>query len=174
MDKNSIFLKDVELSMCKDALTRAELFQNYIHQMQQFDSKSYRGMSQGCVGAKMSLAEANSLFDSYISNDYLGMSQSKETIEAGINALMKYGTGACAAQPIGGYLGIHQQLEQEISDFVGQEDAILFSSGFGANAGLLRAILGKNDIAYIDSYIHTSAISGLTFQPAGNKTAYLW
>ena len=45
--------------------------------------------------------------------------------------------------------------------FVGQEDAILFSSGFGANAGLLRAILGKNDIAYIDSYIHTSAMSGL-------------
>lgn len=160
--------------MCKDALTRAELFQNYIHQMQQFDSKSYRGMSQGCVGAKMSLAEANSLFDSYISNDYLRMSQRKETIEAGINTLMKYGTGACAAQPIGGYLDIHQQLEQEISDFVGQEDAILFSSGFGANAGLLRAILGKNDIAYIDSYIHTSAISGLTFQPAGNKTAYLW
>ena len=48
-----------------------------------------------------------------------------------------------------------------IAEFVGQEDAILFSSGFGANAGLLRAILGKNDIAYIDSYIHTSAASGL-------------
>lgn len=109
----------------------------------------------------MSLTETNTLFDSYISNDYLGMSQCKETIEAGINALMKYGTGACAAQPIGGYLDIHRQLEKEIADFVGQEDAILFSSGFGANAGLLRAILGKNDIAYIDSYIHTSAMSGL-------------
>ena len=109
----------------------------------------------------MSLTETNTLFDSYISNDYLGMSQRKETIEAGINALMKYGTGACAAQPIGGYLDIHRQLEKEIADFVGQEDAILFSSGFGANAGLLRAILGKNDVAYIDSYIHTSAMSGL-------------
>lgn len=49
------------------------------------------------------------------------MSQCKETIEAGINALMKYGTGACAAQPIGGYLDIHRQLEKEIADFVGQE-----------------------------------------------------
>ena len=88
------------------------------------------------------------------------MSQRKETIEAGINALMKYGTGACAAQPIGGYLDIHRQLGKN-ADFVDQEDAILFSSGFGANAGLLRAILGKNDIAYIDSYIHTSAMSGL-------------
>ena len=95
MGKNFLSLKDFELSMREDALTRAELFQNYIHQMEQFDSKSYRVMSHGCVGAKMSLTEANTLFDSYISNDYLGMSQRKETIEAGINALMKYGTGAC-------------------------------------------------------------------------------
>lgn len=80
--------------MCEDALTRAELFQNYIHQMLQFDSKSYWVMSQGCVGAKMLLAPTNTLFDSYISNDYLGISQRKETIEAGINALKKYGTGA--------------------------------------------------------------------------------
>lgn len=60
-----------------------------------------------------------------------------------------------------GYLDIHKQVEEGIVKFVGQGDAILFSSGFGANAGLLRAILGKNDIAYIDSYIHTSATSGL-------------
>ena len=97
----------------------------------------------------------------YISNDYLGMSQRPETKEVGINAVLKYGTGASAAQAIGGYLDIHKQLEESIEKFVGQGDAILFSSGFGANAGLLRAILGKNDIAYIDSYIHTSATSGL-------------
>ena len=54
--------------------------------------------------------------------------------------------------------GTHQQLEQEIASFVGQEEAILFSSGFGANAGILRALLGQNDIALIDPYIHTSAI----------------
>ncbi len=89
------------------------------------------------------------------------MSQRSETIEAGIVALKKYGTGACAAQPIGGYLDIHKQLEEEIADFVGQEDAILFSSGFGANAGILSALLGKNDIAIIDPFIHTSALAGL-------------
>lgn len=161
MYKKLLSLKDFELSMCTDALARAELFQNYIHQMSQFETKSYWIMSQSNIGAKMTLEGTDSMFDSYISNDYLGMSQHKETIDAGINALKKYGTGACAAQPIGGYLDVHQKLEKEISDFVGQEDAILFSSGFGANAGLLRALLGKNDIAYIDSYIHTSAYSGL-------------
>lgn len=98
---------------------------------------------------------------SFIANDYLGLSQREETKQAGIDAIKKYGTGACAAQVIGGYLDIHQQLEQEIASFVGQEEAILFSSGFGANAGILRALLGQNDIALIDPYIHTSAMAGL-------------
>lgn len=112
--------------MRENALTRAELFQNYIHPMEQFDPKSYWVMSHGCVGAKRSLTEAKTIFDSYISNDYLGMSQRKETIEAGINALIKYGTGACAVQPIGGYWDMHRQLKKEIADFVGQEDANSF------------------------------------------------
>lgn len=73
MDKKILSLKDFELSMHVDALTRANLFQNYIQQMEQFDSKNYWVMSQGFVGAKMLLAPTNTLFDSYISNDYLGM-----------------------------------------------------------------------------------------------------
>lgn len=154
-------LKDYEFSMEVDATTRAEAFQDYIHQMEQFETKPYWVMATSGVGAKMKLDGCDDTISAYISNDYLGMSQRQETIEAGIEALRKYGTGACAAQAIGGYLDIHKRLEKEIAEFVGQEDAILFSSGFGANTGLLRAILGKNDIAYVDSYIHTSATSGL-------------
>lgn len=154
-------LKDYEFSMEVDAQTRANAFQDYINQMRQFETKPYWVMSTSGVGAQMRLDGRDEIISAYISNDYLGMSQRQETIEAGINALRKYGTGACAAQAIGGYLDIHRKLEKEIAKFVGQEDAILFSSGFGANTGLLRAILGKNDIAYIDSYIHTSATSGL-------------
>jgi len=118
-------------------------------------------MARTGVGAKMQIEGYDGEVSAYISNDYLGTSQRPETKEAGINAVLKYGTGASAAQTIGGYLDIHKQVEEGIVKFVGQGDAILFSSGFGANAGLLRAILGKNDIAYIDSYIHTSATSGL-------------
>ena len=122
---------------------------------------SYWVMARTGVGAKMQIEGYDGEVSAYISNDYLGTSQRPETKEAGINAVLKYGTGASAAQTIGGYLDIHKQVEEGIVKFVGQGDAILFSSGFGANAGLLRAILGKNDIAYIDSYIHTSATSGL-------------
>lgn len=163
MIKNNKFLslKDYEFSMEVDAQTRANAFQDYINQMSQFETKAYWVMATSGVGAKMKLDCRDEMISAYISNDYLGMSQRPETIEAGIEALRKYGTGACAAQVIGGYLDIHRKLEREIAHFVGQEDAILFSSGFGANTGLLRAILGKNDIAYVDSYIHTSTTSGL-------------
>lgn len=139
-------LKEYEFSMEVDVQTRADAFQDYIHQMEQFETKSYWVMATSGVGAKMRLEGRDDTISAYISNDYLGMSQRQETIKAGIEALCKYGTGACAAQPIGGYLDIHHTLEKEIADFVGQEDAILFSSGFGANAGFLHAVLGKTTL----------------------------
>lgn len=157
---NYYSLKDFELSLNLSATERAEEFQKYINQMEQYGYEGYWTKSYSGIGAKMKLSQDREVI-SFVSNDYLGMSQRTETIQAGISALTIYGTGACAAQVIGGYLDIHEQLEREISDFTGQEDAILFSSGFGANAGVLNALLGNNDIAIIDPFIHTSALSGL-------------
>ena len=154
-------LKDFELSYGNNAIERANDFQQYIDQLNDFGCKSYWIASHTGIGATMTIEGFDEPVSAFISNDYLGISQREETKQAGIEAIKKYGTGACAAQVIGGYLDIHQQLEHEIASFVGQEDAILFSSGFGANAGILRALLGKNDIALIDPYIHTSAMAGL-------------
>lgn len=161
MEKKIYSLKDFELSYEKNAIERAEDFQMYINQLNDFGCKSYWIASHTGIGATMNIEGYNKPIISFIANDYLGMSQREETIQAGIEALKKYGTGACAAQVIGGYLDIHKQLEEEIADFVGQEDALLFSSGFGANAGVLRALLGKNDIALTDPFIHTSTLAGL-------------
>ena len=155
MNKKIISLKDFEITPNENVIERSQNFQSYIDQMEQFDCKSYWVMARTGVGAKMQIEGYDGEVSAYISNDYLSMSQRPETKEAGINAVLKYGTGASAAQAIGGYLDIHQQLEQGIAKFVGQEDAILFSSGFGANAGLLRAILGKNDIAYIHRFVYS-------------------
>lgn len=161
MKKNYYSLKDFELPHSGNAIERAEDFQQYIEQLNAFGCKSYWITSSTGIGPTMNIEGFDGSVIAFISNDYLGMSQREETKQAGIDAIKKYGTGACAAQVIGGYLDIHQQLEEEIASFVGQEDAILFSSGFGANSGILRALLGKNDIALIDPYIHTSAIAGL-------------
>lgn len=154
-------LKDFTVSKFGEIVDRSENFQNYINQQDAFGCKSYWVMAHSGVGAVMKIEGISSAVDAYISNDYLGMSQHEKVKQAGIEAVMKYGAGACAAQAIGGYLDIHKDLEQAIAKFTGQEEAIVFSSGFGANAGLLRAILGKEDIAYVDSFIHTSASSGL-------------
>lgn len=160
MEKKMYTLKDFELSLDLNAIERAEKFQEYIDQLDSFGCKSYWIKATSGIGASMHI-EPNNDVVAFVSNDYLGMSQNLETIEAGVNALKKYGTGACAAPVIGGYLDIHKELETKIAEFTGQEDAMIFSSGFGANAGLLRALLGKNDIAFIDAYIHTSAFAGL-------------
>lgn len=176
--KNKFYsLKDFKLSTNKEVGVVINDFQEYINQMLMFNSKSYWIESQKGVGSTMFIESQDLPVSAFIANDYLGMSQREETIEAGIEALKKYGTGACAAQAISGYLDIHKKLEQSIAEFVGLDDAILFSFGFGANTGLLRAILGKNDIAYTDSYIHTSANSGLigtNIKPIGhNDVEYL-
>lgn len=161
MKNNHLYsLKDFELSLDVTATERAEKFQKYIDQLKKIECKSYWIQSYSGIGSKMHI-EPNRKVISFISNDYLGMSQHPATIKAGINALKKYGTGACAAQVIGGYLDIHYNLEREIARFTGQEDAMLFSSGFGANSGILSALLGENDIAIIDPFIHTSVLSGL-------------
>lgn len=162
MEDKVLTLKDFVLSKEKDISTLSGEFRQYLDQQKRYGSKSYWVDSESGVGARMRLANSpDKDVDAYIANDYLGMSQNEETKAAGVEAVLKYGTGACAAQAIGGYLDLHRNLEKKIAAFVGQEDAILFSSGFGANAGLLRAILGKNDVAYVDSFIHTSATSGL-------------
>lgn len=155
-------IKDFELTQPIAMQDRAHEFKKFIYQLSQFGCKSYWIAAQSAIGSHMYIEELGGYCDAYIANDYLGMSQNQETIQAGIEALKAYGTGACAAQAIGGYLDIHSKLEQAIASFTGQEDAIIFSSGFGANAGLLRTILGKHDIAYIDSFIHRSALSGLS------------
>ena len=160
MEKKMYTLKDFELSLELNAIERAEAFQKYIDQLDSFGCKSYWIQSDSGIGAAMHIEPDNNVA-AFVSNDYLGMSQNPETIEAGISAMRKYGTGACAAPVIGGYLDIHKELEMNIAKFVGHEDALIFSSGFGANAGLLRALLGKNDIAFTDAYIHVSALSGL-------------
>ena len=114
MEKTYHSLKDFELSYGKNAIERANDFQQYIEQLNDFGCKSYWITSHTGIGSTMSIEGFNEPVIAFISNDYLGMSQREETKQAGIDAIKKYGTGACAAQVIGGYLDIHQQLESLI------------------------------------------------------------
>lgn len=161
MSNKNFTIKDFETTTPITMRERAKQFSLFTNQLASYGNKSYWIEAQSGIGSHMSIDEFGGESIGFISNDYLGMSHNPLTIKAGCDALLKYGTGACAAQPIGGYLDIHRQLEQKIAQFTGQEDAIIFSSGFGANAGALRALMGPHDIAYYDTFIHRSALTGL-------------
>lgn len=159
MNKKIISLKDFEITPNENVIERSQNFQSYIDQMEQFGCKSYWVMARTEVGAKMQIEGYNGEVSAYISNDYLGMSQRPETKEAGINAVLKYGTGASAAQAIGGYLDIHKQLEEGIAKFVGQGDIITgtFSKSFGCVGGFVAA--SKKLIQYLRYYADSNVFS---------------
>ncbi|MDR3057556.1 MAG: aminotransferase class I/II-fold pyridoxal phosphate-dependent enzyme [Prevotella sp.] len=152
-------------SLNTNAIDRANEFQKWMMQSRANNHEIYWNESFSGISPQMTLINAtkNESYPviSFISNDYLGMSQREETKAAGIEAIKKYGTGACAAPIIGGYLDIHKELEGKIAKFTGQEDALIFSSGFGVNVGVLNALLGKEDLALIDMCVHTSVLDGL-------------
>lgn len=94
------------------------------------------------------------------SNDYLNLTKHPRTIEAGRKALEKYGSGAGSVPLLGGTFDIHIELERKIAKFKGCENAILYSSGYGANVGSLLAMMQNKDIAVLDRLVHASIIDG--------------
>lgn len=163
-------LKDFSLATDENMAERADSFQEFVDQMDGYRHNGYFIGSRTNTGSRMTVrmpytGEYRDVV-SFVSNDYLGMSRNSETITAGVSAVEKYGTGVCAAPIIGGLMDLQSELESALAAFTGCEDSLVFSSGFGANEGVLRALLGKNDIALIDSFIHSSSLSGL----AGTNT----
>jgi len=96
----------------------------------------------------------------FCANNYLGLANHPELIEAGKKALDRYGFGMASVRFICGTHEIHKQLEDRISRFLGMEDTILYSSCFDANAGLFEALLNEQDAIISDRLNHASIIDG--------------
>ena len=94
-------------------------------------------------------------------NNYLGLSDNPELIEAGREALARYGYGMSSVRFICGTQEEHTALEARLSSFLGFEDTILYSSCFDANTGLFETILGPEDAIISDSLNHASIIDGV-------------
>ena len=97
----------------------------------------------------------------FCANNYLGLANSPELIEAGKAALDKQGYGMASVRFICGTQDVHKELESRISDFLGMEDTILYSSCFDANTGLFETILSKEDAIISDALNHASIIDGV-------------
>lgn len=97
----------------------------------------------------------------FCANNYLGLADNPDLITAGKKALDEYGYGMASVRFICGTQDIHKQLEKRISDFLGMEDTILYSSCFDANGGLFETLLGEEDAIISDSLNHASIIDGI-------------
>lgn len=94
------------------------------------------------------------------SNNYLGLTTNPEVVEAGIKALEKYGTGCSGSRFLNGTLEMHLELEKELANFLGKPKALIFSTGFQSNLGIISAIAGKNDYMICDRENHASIYDG--------------
>ena len=95
------------------------------------------------------------------SMNYLGLTSHPKVKEAAIRATAKYGTGCAGSRLLNGTLDIHVHLEERLAQFMHREAALVFSTGYGVNVGVLSCLLGRRDVALLDSMDHASILDGV-------------
>ena len=110
--------------------------------------------------AKIAVASGEQVVN-FCANNYLGLANHPELIKAAKTGLDEHGFGMASVRFICGTQDIHKTLEQGISQFLGMEDTILYSSCFDANAGLFETLLGPEDAIISDALNHASIIDGV-------------
>lgn len=90
------------------------------------------------------------------SNNYLGLTSHPKVIEAGIEAIKKYGTSCSGSRYLTGTIDLHNELETKLAKFVGKEAALLFSTGYQAGQGVVEPLVGRHDIIFSDKDNHAS------------------
>ena len=90
------------------------------------------------------------------SNNYLGLTSDPRVIEAGVQALKKYGSGCSGSRFLNGTLDLHVELEEKLAKFLQKEAVVTFSTGFQSNLAIISAIVGRNDFILCDKENHAS------------------
>lgn len=94
------------------------------------------------------------------SNSYMGLTNHPKVKEAAAQALQKYGTACAGSRFLNGTLDIHIECEEKIAAFIGKEAALLYSTGFQVNQGVISALVGRDDFVLLDKLNHASIVDG--------------
>ncbi len=105
----------------------------------------------------------------FSSNDYLGLASHPEVVKAMIKGAQHYGVGSGSAHLLCGHSKAHHALEEELADFTGRDRALLFSTGYMANLGVITALLGRGDAVFEDRLNHASLLDGGLYSGARLK-----
>jgi 8-amino-7-oxononanoate synthase len=120
------------------------------------DLYRHRRVSEGPQGAEMTVDGRRML--AFCSNDYLGLAADPRLVEALQSGAARYGVGAGAAHLVSGHSRAHHALEDELAEFTGRDRALLFSTGYMANLGVVTALAGRGDRVFEDRLNHASLI----------------
>lgn len=147
-----------------DIFERAAIFDEYAQHTRELKHDYYRRVSLTGSSPIMNILDQYTGMPKEMiylaSNDYLNLTKHPRTIAAGRAALEKYGSGAGSVPLLGGTTDLHIGLERKIAKFKGCQDAIIYSSGYGANSGALLGLLRDKDIAILDRLVHASIVDG--------------
>lgn len=113
----------------------------------------------GPQGSDITVAQGSVL--NLCANNYLGLANHPAIVQVAQNGLKTHGYGMASVRFICGTQDLHKQLEEAVSDFLGTEDTILYSSCFDANGGLFDVLVGENDAVISDALNHASLIDGI-------------
>jgi 8-amino-7-oxononanoate synthase len=94
------------------------------------------------------------------SNNYLGLTHHPDVLAAAKAALERYGSGCTGSRFLNGTLDLHERLETELAEFFGKEAALVFSTGYQANLGLISGLVGRGDVVFLDKLDHASIVDG--------------
>ncbi len=100
------------------------------------------------------------------SNNYLGLTGDERVMRGAEDALHRYGTGLTGSRLLNGTTPLHLELEQELAEWMGTEDALVFTTGHQANVGTLGTLLGPGDTVIVDSADHASILDGALLSKA--------
>jgi 8-amino-7-oxononanoate synthase len=100
------------------------------------------------------------------SNNYLGLTADERVMKGAEDALHRYGTGLTGSRLLNGTTPLHLQLERELAEWMGTDDAIVFTTGHQANVGTLGTLLGPSDTVIVDSADHASILDGALISKA--------
>ncbi|MCW5617863.1 MAG: 8-amino-7-oxononanoate synthase [Nitrosomonas sp.] len=125
-----------------------------LHIREQQGLKRHRAVTEGPQSTHVVIDDR--VYLSFCSNDYLGLANHPELIQAACQGAQHYGVGAGASHLINGHSVAHHTLERALAKFTGFPAALLFSTGYMANMGVITALAGRNDVIFADKLNHAS------------------
>ncbi len=166
LDFETATVKDFEDIPELDMYQRAAILYDFMRYSEEKGWMKYRKMNRSGCGPEIGVdtPEYNGKYVNLVSNDYLGFTQHPRVIEAAIEGIKKYGTGAGASPMIGGFFEYHQEVEEKMAHFFHRPSgyALTYTTGYTANSATLQCLLQKEDIAITDMAVHASVYEGLT------------